>query len=204
MRIGLLTDIHEDVEHLRAALEVLSGQGVDRIVQIGDALDAFVPGRDRGETVSLLRAAKVTGVWGNHDFCYCRDVTDELRASVDPDVLTYMAEIQPRLVLADCHFSHVDPFRNPNDVLELWYATERPETLEAAVPSFAAVSQRVSFIGHYHRWQVVSDLGPIAWHGDVPLTLDIGQRFLVTVGPLFAGHFAVYDTDTGVLVPFRC
>ena len=42
MRIGLLTDIHEEVGHLRTALAVLKAEGADAIVQIGDACDRVI------------------------------------------------------------------------------------------------------------------------------------------------------------------
>lgn len=204
MRIGILTDIHEATDHLRTALAVLASQRIDMIVQLGDACDLFSKSSEMPRIVELLSAAGVIGVWGNHDFGLCRDVSDDVRARVEPHVLEYMAGIHPRLELADCHFSHVDPHLDPTDVLSLWMAAEKPDSLEKVAPSFAAVPHRVMFLGHYHKWLVVSDTGLVAWDATTPLLLNPEQRFLVVVGPLVSGHFGLYDTDTGLLTPFRC
>jgi predicted phosphodiesterase len=204
MRIGLLTDIHEAVDHLRIALKILANERIDRIVQLGDACDAFGPGRGTAAVAELLSSVSVIGVWGNHDIGFCREVPEEIRTRAEPHVLAYMAGMQPRLELADCHFSHVDPYLDPTDVLSLWMASEKPDTLEKAAPSFAAVPHRVMFLGHYHRWLVVDDVGLVTWDAASPLFLDPRMRYLVVVGPLVSGHFGVYDTDTHLLTPFVC
>lgn len=204
MRIGLITDIHEAADHLRIALRDLANQRVDTIVQLGDACDAFGPGRGTAEVAKLFHAAGVIGVWGNHDIGFCHDVPDEVRTQCEPHVLAYMAGMKPRLELADCHFSHVDPYLDPTDVLSLWMAAEKPDTLEKAAPSFAAVPQRIMFLGHYHRWLVVSDRGRVDWDGTTPLFLDPERRFLIVVGPLVSGHYSVYGTETKMLTPLVC
>lgn len=39
MKIGLITDIHEHVEHLRRALDLFYQEGVDQIISIGDVFE---------------------------------------------------------------------------------------------------------------------------------------------------------------------
>ncbi len=51
MRLGILADIHEDLEHLRRALAVLQDQKVDRLVLLGDI---FETGGRIEETVEVL------------------------------------------------------------------------------------------------------------------------------------------------------
>lgn len=204
MRIGLLTDIHEEAGRLRTALAVLAAEGVDAVVQLGDACDLFGPGRGTAEVVELLASAGVAGVWGNHDFGMCHEVSDEIRARAEPHVLAYLAEMRPRLELGGCHFSHVEPWLDPHSVTDLWYFDGPPDTPEKAARSFAAVPHPVLFLGHFHRWLVMSDVGPVAWDPVRPLTLDADRRHLVVVGPVVSGHFGTYDTDTRVLTPLRC
>ena len=200
MRIGLLTDIHEEVGHLRTALAVLAAERVDVIAQLGDACDLIGPGRGTAEVVRLLEAAGVVGVWGNHDVGFCHEVLDEVRERAEPHVLAYMATMHGRLELGGCHLSHVDPHFDPYDPLGIWSAYGDPDPAAA----FAAVPQRVCFIGHYHRWRVFDAAGPVPWDAAGPVHLDPTRRFLVVVGPLVSGHFGVYDTDTSVLTPYRC
>lgn len=200
MRIGLLTDIHEEVDHLRTALAVLAAARVDVIAQLGDACDLFGPGRGTAEVARLLAAAGAVGVWGNHDIGLCHEVPDDVRERAEPHVLAYMAGMRGRLDVGGCHLSHVDPHLDPHDALAIWSAHGEP----APFAAFAAVPYRVSFIGHYHRWRVYGESGPVAWDAAGPLTLDPARRFLVVVGPLVSGQFGVYDTDTAVLTPYRC
>ena len=64
MRIGLLADIHEDVEGLSSAIWTCRRAGVDRLLTLGDI---FETGERFAEAVDLLREADVGGVWGNHE-----------------------------------------------------------------------------------------------------------------------------------------
>jgi hypothetical protein len=54
MRIGILADIHEDVEDRSAALALLRREAVDQVVVLGDL---FETGRRIGDPVALLPAA---------------------------------------------------------------------------------------------------------------------------------------------------
>ncbi len=68
MKLGLLADIHEHVEHLKTALHNFQNLGVDQIVVIGDVFDS---GKQIRETCRLLADAGAVGVWGNHDYGLC-------------------------------------------------------------------------------------------------------------------------------------
>ncbi len=59
MKLGLITDIHEHVEHLRTALSLFRRKCVEQIVVIGDMLEMGVRIE---ETCQLLAGAKVIGV----------------------------------------------------------------------------------------------------------------------------------------------
>ena len=83
---------------------------MDLVVNLGDACDTFSPAGRAAETVALLREARAVGVWGNHDFGLCRDVSEKLRQSAGSGVLEYMAAMRPQLVVEDCRFSHVEPW----------------------------------------------------------------------------------------------
>ncbi len=60
MRLGILADIHEDLVHLRAALERFQQERVDRVVVLGDIL---CTGEGLRPTVALLRSVDAVGVW---------------------------------------------------------------------------------------------------------------------------------------------
>ena len=200
MRIGILADIHEYLDHLRWAIGVLREQGADLLVVLGDVVES---GDRLKETVDLLDEAGAIGVWGNHDFGLCRDnqkPDDRLRYG--DGVLAFMSRLQPRLEVEGCLFTHVEPWLDPEKIEDLWFFDGPPETPERVSRIFTAAPNRVTFMGHYHRWLLVTPEGLQTWQGDRPIVLDTAQRYLVTVHAVCDGRCALFDTSTGELLPF--
>jgi hypothetical protein len=204
MRIGIVADIHEAIEALQRALAAFRSRQVDLVVSLGDACDTFSPVGRAGEVVALLRGAGAVGVWGNHDVGLCFNVTERLRREARPEVLGYMAGMQPQLVVAGCRFSHVEPWLDARRVEDLWYFDGPPDTPEKVARSFAAVPERHLFVGHFHRWLVMTPSGRVEWNGEAPLALGEGSRYLVVVAPVASGWCAIFDTVEARLIPVRC
>jgi len=106
MRLGLIADIHEQVEFLRAALDRFRQEHVDRVVVLGDV---FEMGERIEEICRLLAEAQAVGVWGNHDFGLCSDPSDDVRSRYPALVTDYMTTLRPRLEVDGCYFAHIDP-----------------------------------------------------------------------------------------------
>jgi putative phosphoesterase len=66
MKLGLIADIHCDVEGLRRAMTMLEDRGVDAIWCAGDLVEKG-RGCDGDAVVDILRQAKIPCVKGNHD-----------------------------------------------------------------------------------------------------------------------------------------
>lgn len=199
MRIGILADIHEEVERLAEALKRLRAEGVDAIVELGDI---FEMGKRIGPTVELLTDAGAVGVWGNHDFGLCREVDDWTRDRFGGPVLDYMATLEPRLELDGCLFAHVDPCYDACLTESFYHHPDAPPTNpERVAACLDSGPQRRMFIGHYHRWQAADESGRLDWDGSRPLRFEPERRYLIVVGPLMDGHFAVLDTAADVLTP---
>ena len=64
MKLGLISDIHGDVKSLRIALDILQGQGAQRIICLGDVVER---GPDGVAAIQLLRESQILCVQGNHD-----------------------------------------------------------------------------------------------------------------------------------------
>ena len=201
MRLGLLTDIHDDIPRLRHALSRLQRSGVDQIVVLGDVYDAFIRELRGTQIADMLTAAKAKMIWGNHDFALCRNPPEAAYAIYPPPVLDFLATFEPSWQIENCHFSHVEPWLDLNKREHLWSFNGIPNTSERAGLSFRAVSQRFVFLGHFHRWLVTGTSGLIAWDGIAPLSLADQDRCLIVVAPLFAGHAAVFDTESCVPTP---
>ena len=197
MRLGLIADIHEQVEFLRAALEGCRQEQVDRVIVLGDV---FETGARIEETCHLLAEAQAVGVWGNHDFGLCDSPSDKIRAKYPAAVVEYMTTLRPRLELAGCYFAHVEPWLDPEDIADLWFFEGPPDSDGRLKQIFDAVPNRLMFAGHYHRWLLATPGGVTEWQGEGPVRLTNG-RYFVGVHALLEGQYAIFDTETSELVP---
>lgn len=198
MRLGLLADIHEEVEHLRAAIRALREAGASQFVVLGDIFDT---GRRIDETVAVLSDLGSVGVWGNHDIGLCREVTESIRTRYSPRVLDYFATLQPWLEVQGCRFQHIEPFLDSESLEDLWsYGGEGQ--LDFA-RSFACCAGPRLFMGHIHLWRLFTPEGPLAWAGEGPARLGPGQRYLAVVHAVQQGWCAWYDVADDLLCPLR-
>ncbi len=115
MKLGLITDIHEQVELLRLALDRFDRERVDQVVVVGDV---FEMGKRIEETCRLLSQVNAIGVWGNHDYGLCVDPDENARATYSVAVIDYMTSLRPRLEVGGSHFTHVEPWLNSGEIAE--------------------------------------------------------------------------------------
>jgi hypothetical protein len=59
------------------------------------------------------------------------------------------------------------------------------------------------FMGHVHRWELVTPDGIVPWSGEGPIRLSPGLRHLVVVHAVQQGWCGYYDTDEDLLCPLR-
>jgi putative phosphoesterase len=64
MKLGLIADVHADLDALKLALDILQGQGVNQVICAGDLVDKGLNG---DAVVRLLRERQIPCVMGNHD-----------------------------------------------------------------------------------------------------------------------------------------
>ncbi len=200
MKLGILADVHEEVEALQEAIAVLRDQGADQLIFLGDLCET---GRRIPETVAVLAEAQIPGVWGNHDLGLCWDPPPELRAKYGETVVAYMTNLRGWLEYADCHFSHVPPWVDFHSAQQMWYLDGPPCSPELVARALASVPHRVLFLGHHHRWLAASTEGLLPWRGESPILLSPPQRFVVVVHAVWAGWCALFNTDNGELLPLR-
>jgi Calcineurin-like phosphoesterase superfamily domain len=198
MRMGLLADIHEDVQGLAAAIERCRREGVDRLLTLGDI---FETGERFARAVDLLREADVDGVWGNHEFGLYAGRGDSVENLFDWRTLDYMHRLRSRVEVEGVLLSHVLPCIDPTDVSQPWYVERAPLTADAAAPSFSAYPNRRMFVGHFHQWLAVTPNGPLPWSGDQPIPFRTEERYLVVVAAVCDGWCAIYDTESDVFTP---
>ena len=72
----------------------------------------------KAEIVDMLRDLGAEGVWGNHDFGFCRDVSDWVRERYPAAVRDYFATLRPTVEIAGCRFQFQivsKVFHNPGE-----------------------------------------------------------------------------------------
>ena len=200
MKLGLITDIHEQVDFLRLALDRFAREQVDQVVMIGDV---FETGERIEETCRLLTEVNAIGVWGNHDYGLSFEPDDSVRDKYATSVIDYMTSLRPRLEVDGCHFSHVEPWLDPENVADLWYFDGPPDEHGKLERIFTALPNRVMFAGHFHKFLLATPEGIADWQGESPIRLYENQRYFVVVGALCEARYAVYDTEASVLMPFN-
>jgi hypothetical protein len=112
------------------------------------------------------------------------------------------SEVPSRLEINGCHFTHVEPWLNPEQFEDLWYFEGPPDEHRNLDRIFDAVPARLMFAGHFHKWLLATPEGIHDWSGGTPIQLD-DSRYFVVVGALCNGQYAVFDTNTSELIPFN-
>ena len=200
MKLGLITDIHEQVEFLQLALGRFHTEKVEQIVTLGDV---FELGARTDEICDLRAEEHVIGVVRNQHMRLRFEPDDRILQKYPATVLNYMASLKPRLDFGGCHFTHVEPWLDPGNVADLWYYEGPPDTATKLHRIFAATTSRIMFAGHFHRWLLATCEGISDWRGDTPMQLDEPERYFVVVGALCEGRYATFDTESSLLTPFN-
>jgi diadenosine tetraphosphatase ApaH/serine/threonine PP2A family protein phosphatase len=186
MRIGLVSDIHANLEALQAVLTHLDAQGLDALVCLGDFVGY---GPDPNECVELLRARLRAAVLGNHDQAavggrpiddfnlYAQAAMVWTAKVLTPGARAFLAALPERAEIEGMLLVHGSP-RQPVD--EYMFDTR------TARASFVADGFRVAFIGHTHQPAVfvernhrVSARGLLP---EVPLSLRPAHRYIINIG----------------------
>jgi cytosine/adenosine deaminase-related metal-dependent hydrolase len=189
VRLGLLADIHEAADQLRAAVHELRARRVDSFVVLGDILDH---GQQVDETVELLRDLPGVGVWGNHDYGLCGEIHPSVRNRFSTSVLDYFAGLQPKIVMNGLSFQHIDPHLDPEQFVDLWQSP----TMSERIAGFARCSDKRVFIGHLHGWGVVTPQSQIPWDGNEPFRYQRDERYLTIIHAVSWTDGAPFSTST--------
>lgn len=105
-KIGLIADIHANLEALQRALEILGNRQAEQIVCAGDVVEKGSAGDG---VVELLRASAIACMMGNHDFdavgnqAWLRDNADLSHPAMQgrllkDDTLSFLASLPKSLV----------------------------------------------------------------------------------------------------------
>ena len=226
MLIGILADVHANLQALEAALAWLDSRGVDDVVCLGDVVGY---GGDPERCVELVRERCSVTVRGNHDHAVFDtamrgDFNDHARRAVERHAefldeaavawLRSLPEVVTRYGLALGHAGFADPGA-------YGYVTDPAQ----ATAELEAMPSRIGFIGHTHVPAIfrAAEEGeaeravPASWAEEPPadseevsVRLERPYRFLVNPGSIGQPRdrdpraaCAAFQTDDEVLVLTR-
>jgi predicted phosphodiesterase len=158
MRYGLFSDVHSNLEALRAVLGELKREEIDKYLCLGDIVGY---GARPNQVIDLLKKLKtLTAVAGNHDWDAAgkTDIT-ELYPIVKEATLWTQRELtkENKDFLGNLPLTEeIDNFIMVHGSLyspEQWHYIL---TLQDAVKNFDHLTKKICFIGHSHRPAVIA------------------------------------------------
>lgn len=159
MRLGIISDVHANIEALGAAVEALNVDGVDQCVCLGDTVGYGASPNECCDVVRRLSKATVLGnhdaaVAGHMDYSYyydaARSVLDSHAAVLTDENMAWLQKLPYRYPMDDlgvqlCHGSPINP-----EEFDYVFA---PEQARELLPHVDVLPQ-VTFIGHSHLAKV--------------------------------------------------
>lgn len=211
MRIGILGDIHSNLDALQPVVEALRGQKIDCWVQVGDIVGY---GAEPSECIRLVRELNCTVCLGNHDAAvvgllsteffnpYARQAVEWTRAQLGPDDLDFLRQL-PLLVEHE-EFTVVhgtlhlpDQFGYVMSVVEARESMRRQKTV-------------VCFVGHSHVPAIYMQKSDdpddlhVVFSPEVTAQTQDCDKVLMNVGSVGQPRdedpraaYATYDTESG-------
>ena len=156
MRVGLLSDVHANLQALRTVLRRLEQERVDRLVCLGDIVGY---GGDPEACVEIVRERASTCVIGNHDAAAvhpavrrtfnaaAREAIEAHAAWLDASAVAFLAALPGDARLEDPSGQDLYLIHGtPGESYRFTYLTELVEAREA----FEAFSERFGAVGHTH------------------------------------------------------
>lgn len=189
MRIGILGDVHANLEALTAVVQALQAEGVDEWVQVGDLVGY---GPQPGECIDLVRELGCTVCLGNHDAAavglldiayfnqFARDAINWTRGNLRPQDVAYLRSL-PLVVKKDAYTVVHGSLHHPEEFGYVISPVEAAESL-AMQETFAC------FVGHSHvpaiHQQLVAGSRTLdtAYQCEAPVSVARAVRVLMNVG----------------------
>ena len=213
LRIGILSDIHGNLEALESVLKAVQQEAVDRIICLGDLVGY---GPNPNECVQATTAVSDVILAGNHDHAaidrlstdcfneYARKAIDWTRQQLTTDA-KQLLEALPLIVRED-RFTlvHATP-----EAPEAWnYLFGYTDALQC----FEAIDTPVCFVGHSHVPTVYAkNKGAIVVQDAAEVQFEEGKTYIINVGSVGQPRdgnpnaaFGIFDDEKGLFNLMRC
>jgi diadenosine tetraphosphatase ApaH/serine/threonine PP2A family protein phosphatase len=208
VRYAVLSDVHGNMQAMRAVADSLRSTSLDAAVCLGDVVGY---GADPGEVVAAVRDLCEVVVVGNHDAAaasddhgfsfneWAREAILWTRGELTAEQRSYLAA----LPLEAAHEGALLVHSSPSNPAAWPYVVARRHARIA----FKAFDERLCFVGHTHEPAFYVWDGRDARVGELPkLTMEDGSRYIVNVGSVGQPRdgdpraaYGVVDTEVGTV-----
>ncbi len=206
MRYGFFSDVHANLEALKACILDFRAQEIDKLFFLGDVV-GYGPNPD--ECVKLIHGVSEMELMGNHDYAalglmkteyfnqYAAQSMGWTKDSLSKKSIEIMSDFELTYQFDDIYMVHSSP-RDP----ENWYYIL---DMDDAEESFGFFEQRICLVGHTHRPYIVckypSEGAVLSEQTEEILKDDC--RYLINIGSVGQPRdgdprscYFIYDTET--------
>ena len=145
MRVGVVADVHNNVEALTYELEAL--RGCDLVLNLGDLVSQY---RVTPDVLRVSRHAGLLGILGNHEKSILAPASAGMRSRLAPEDLAFLEELpDQRSLIVDgrrLKVVHGSPWDDPTDIA-CNYIYERDS---ASLKRLSATDVDMLLLGHTH------------------------------------------------------
>lgn len=206
MRYGFFSDVHANLEALKACILDFKAEKLDKLYFLGDAV-GYGPSPD--ECVKLINKVSDAMLMGNHDYAalglmdtdyfnqYAAESVGWTKTSLSKKAIEIMSDFELVHQVDEILLVHSSP-REP----ENWHYIL---DMEDAEENFNYFEQRICLVGHTHRPYIVSKeedgRGMLSKNTEEVIRDD--RRYLINIGSLGQPRdgdprccYLIFDTDT--------
>ncbi|MDH5186101.1 MAG: metallophosphoesterase [bacterium] len=185
MRLGIFSDVHSNLEALKAALDFFDDADVTQYLFLGDLVGY---GTNPNECIELVKRLRCVAIAGNHDYGVLRKTPIDdfnpaaaealiwTRANLSEDSKFYIDSLELTERFDPFYLVHGSPSSPPS-----W---DYIFALKEAVYEFNYFSSRVCLIGHTHYPFAIEKLpdGTLRMIKEEQFILNDNNRYLINVG----------------------
>lgn len=210
MKYAVISDIHGNVEALRAVLDDIESRDIDVILCLGDIV-GYYP--DPEPCVELIKKHATYSVAGNHDYAaigrietsnftyYAFEAMEWTKKKLSEESKKYLSLLPLTIEMDGMLFTHSSP-ASPKSFIYIF-----PNSEKAILSAFSSMVHHINFIGHTH-WPFImtqDDLQIIRCQEKNVEVFSEGY-YLVNVGSVgqprnfdHRSSYAVFDTDLSLI-----
>ena len=204
LRYAIISDIHANIDALKAVLKRIDDIGVDRTVCLGDVVGYNAT---PNECIDLIAERNILAILGNHDAVACGleepwgfnpvalAAAIWTRDQLNDDAVEWLQNLPDALNFGDFVAVHGAP-KNHNMYIFTW------EDVIPHLPFLDEQNCRICFIGHTHTPVILCPRGTYAVNESNPFPVDTEEALFINPGSVGQprdddprASFGILDTE---------